>query len=184
MARSNTTQYALLGYLMYQPLTGYEIKKQVDHSIGFFWQENYGHIYPMLRRLEREGMIEPAPDAVSGGHARKRYAITEKGRKAFFDWMAREVDPLKIRYELLLKVFFSARPGSPSVLEHLEAEERRMQQLVASYDMVRDHLAKKEFPESMSDDAIRWHLTLDYGYRFARATLEWCRESRAVLEGK
>jgi DNA-binding PadR family transcriptional regulator len=182
MSRANTTQYALLGYLMYQPLTGYEIKKSIDNSIGFFWQESYGHIYPMLKRLEKGGMIIPIAEVDEGLHARKRYAITDKGKKAFLDWMSQDIDPLKIRYELLLKLFFSARPGSPDMLEHLKAEEKRMEQLLAAYDQVREHLDKKQHPPEMNPDAVRWRMTLNYGYHFARATLDWCRETSQTLK--
>jgi len=57
MARTNTTQYAILGLLSHQPQSGYDLKKTIDGSIGFFWNENYGHLYPILRRLEKAGLV-------------------------------------------------------------------------------------------------------------------------------
>ena len=54
MAKINKTKYALLGVLSIMSGSGYDIKKFCDSSIGYFWNENYGHIYPMLQRLEDE----------------------------------------------------------------------------------------------------------------------------------
>ena len=55
MAQKNRTRFAILGMLAFQPMSGYDIKKIVDNSIAYFWKENYGHIYPMLAELSREG---------------------------------------------------------------------------------------------------------------------------------
>ena len=181
MARANTTQYALLGLLNYRPMTGYEIKKMVDESIAFFWQENYGHIYPMLKRMEADGLVTSVSEYTDGKPPRKRYSITDMGRKAFMRWMEEDTGPLKIRYELLLKIFFSSLPGSPDTYRFIEAEENRMLDLIKEYDGIKAHLAKDILSKCTEKDILRWTITLNFGYHFARATLEWCRETRELL---
>ena len=181
MPKTNTTQYALLGLLMYQPLTGYEIKKSIDSSIAFFWQESYGHIYPMLHRLEEERLVVSSREETDGRPARKRYTITEAGQSAFRAWMSQPVEPLRFRHELLLKVFFSARPGAPSMNAILEEEEERMRQLLATYEQIRLHLTETDHGPAMKRDSVCWLLTLDLGIRFARETLAWCSEARTQL---
>ena len=49
-----------------RPLSGYDIKAIVDRSTRFFWAASYGQIYPELRRLEAEGLVE-GEDAPNGG---------------------------------------------------------------------------------------------------------------------
>jgi PadR family transcriptional regulator, regulatory protein PadR len=43
-----------------------------------------GTVYPMLHGLERKGYLESRPEG-GGRRARRRYAITEKGRAALAD---------------------------------------------------------------------------------------------------
>ncbi len=51
MATTNKSRYALLGVLCMKPGSGYDIKKFCDKTISHFWNENYGHIYPVLKQL-------------------------------------------------------------------------------------------------------------------------------------
>ena len=67
MPRENKTKYAVLGLLAYAPLSGYDIRRIYAQSLGNFWSESYGHIYPILKRLKAEGLATRG-DA-SGGQA-------------------------------------------------------------------------------------------------------------------
>ncbi|HWT76082.1 MAG TPA: PadR family transcriptional regulator, partial [Mobilitalea sp.] len=85
MAIKNKTRYAILGVLCMKPCTGYDIKKFCDNTISHFWNENFGHIYPVLKQLLEEGLITLAdPEAED---RRKLYTITEKGRQKFCEWL-------------------------------------------------------------------------------------------------
>ena len=53
----NKTKYAILGVLDTFPGSGYDIKKYCDKSISYFWNENFGHIYPVLKQMENEGLV-------------------------------------------------------------------------------------------------------------------------------
>ena len=46
-----TTAEALLGMLSLGPMSGYEIRQPIEESIGNFWRESFGQIYPTLKRL-------------------------------------------------------------------------------------------------------------------------------------
>ena len=66
----NAVTPVILGLLSLGPRSGYEIKTTVDRSTRFFWAASYGQIYPELRRLERDGLIE-GEDAPNGGRPRR-----------------------------------------------------------------------------------------------------------------
>lgn len=57
MANERKMDYVILGLLSHESLTGYEIKKQVDTSLKFFWGASYGSIYPTLNGLVNDGKI-------------------------------------------------------------------------------------------------------------------------------
>ncbi|MDT3682535.1 MAG: helix-turn-helix transcriptional regulator [Truepera sp.] len=61
---------------------GYALLREVERLSGgaLTWQE--GMLYPVLHRLEREGLIEAAWRVAESGRRRKYYAITERGEAA------------------------------------------------------------------------------------------------------
>lgn len=74
-------EFMILGQLSRRPLHGYMIAKIIGHIIGPFRQVQWGALYPVLGRLEREGLIRAEqPDIGVDGRQRKVYAITDAGR--------------------------------------------------------------------------------------------------------
>ena len=53
--RINKTQYAILGALSIQTMSGYDIKKWLLEVTGSFWAESPGQIYPTLSKLLADG---------------------------------------------------------------------------------------------------------------------------------
>ena len=74
----NAVTPVILGLLAGAERSGYEIKAIVDRSTRFFWAASYGQIYPELRRLEHDGLIE-GEDAPNGARPRRVYRITPAG---------------------------------------------------------------------------------------------------------
>jgi len=77
-----STTVLILGVLSRQPSYGYEIVKSVnDQAKGLFtWRE--GTIYPVLHKLEKDGLIRGKWQDSQSGPQRKYYYITAKGRAA------------------------------------------------------------------------------------------------------
>jgi len=88
--------FAILGLLREGPRHGYELKRALG-DLGF-WQVSFGSLYPALRRLEKQGLIE----ATKGGGRRKAYRITEPGRARMVDVLAESGDGSDRRFQLQL----------------------------------------------------------------------------------
>jgi len=82
----NATAKAILGMIAARPRSGYEIKQLVDKSTRFFWAASYGRIYPELKRLDEERLIE-GTDSSQGARARTVYKLTAKGKRAAREWI-------------------------------------------------------------------------------------------------
>ena len=76
------TSMVILSVLARGPNYGYEIVKRANDSSGniYTWQE--GTIYPVLRKLEKEGLLTSDWQETGTGRQRKYYFITTAGRKA------------------------------------------------------------------------------------------------------
>lgn len=94
---------ALLALLMVEPMTGYDLAKRFGSSVGNVWHAPDSQIYPELRRMTQDGLLE-AEEVPFGRKGRKiAYTITDAGRGAFRKWMdsdlqwARDRDPMHLR---------------------------------------------------------------------------------------
>lgn len=170
----NKTQYAVLGMLSIQPMSGYDIKKALDQSISNFWSENYGHIYPTLRRLREEGKIE----LISPGTRRKVYALTEGGREALLAWLEQPPQPQPPRNELILQLFFGDLLDDAAIRTKLLAEREHHVELQQRYASIESVLA-----EQPQDRSRSWRMALRYGALRSGAIVAWCDECLGQLEG-
>ena len=68
-----------------EPMSGYDLGKNLRESLGYFWAESNGQIYPTLKRLATDVLILPVPTHPAGRRVRQKYALTPAGRKRLRD---------------------------------------------------------------------------------------------------
>lgn len=107
MARSvTTTSYALLGLLNIQPWSTYELAKQIERSLGWFWPRTERKIYDEAKRLVEDGFAT-AERRLTGTRPRTEYTITPAGRRALRTWLDGPSAPPKLEAESLVRIFFA-----------------------------------------------------------------------------
>ena len=180
MPAVNKTKYAILGILSFGPRSGYDIKRVVDQSLHFFWRENFGHIYPILARLEQEGLIVKSTAEPGNYPARNVYTLTEAGRSDFLAWLREAPEESPVRNEMLLKLFFG-RQTDPQVVEAMIlAEKKKNEGLLAAYDAIARRISARK-----SEDYDFWNFTLQFGVRKSEMIVSWCDETlRHLNESK
>ena len=104
--RPTTTTHALLGLLAIQPWSTYELAKQIDRSLGWFWPRTERKIYDEAKRLVAAGLATASAEPV-GNRRRTVYSITPEGRRALARWLAGPSQPMKLESEGLVRVFFA-----------------------------------------------------------------------------
>ncbi len=73
----------ILGRLMYSPYHGYLIMHVISEMIGPWQKVSAGTLYPLLARLERDGLIQAqivADHASLNRRTARTYAITDAAR--------------------------------------------------------------------------------------------------------
>ena len=140
---SSPSKYALLGFLSLRPMSGYDIKKTVEQSIAYFWNESYGQIYPLLKKLAGEGLAIRRTEKNSGKPDRLVYSITDRGREELRRWLARAPQTQPPRSELLLKLFFSSPQDLAANLSHVEEMRATHRAALAEYDRVEQQLRRQ-----------------------------------------
>lgn len=169
MARTSTTRYAILGALAVQPMSGYEIRRFVAETVGHFWGESYGQLYPTLTRLAEEGLAV----LVREEPGKKTYAITGAGEQELRAWAAGPVEQRPPRNELLLRLFFGRHVPTPRLIE-LVSEARARQARALQW-----YREAQEAPEEdrAHPDFPYWSMTLRFGLVMGEQYLSWCDET-------
>jgi DNA-binding PadR family transcriptional regulator len=120
-------RYALLGLLLSGPSHGYELARQfsTDSALGDVIHLSPSHLYALLGRLERDGMIAGEQQEAGNRPTRRVYHLTSAGREAILQWLDEPVDhPRDMRIEFPLK-FYLARLLDPQRAADLVEQQRR-----------------------------------------------------------
>lgn len=173
-----TTTEALLGMLTLGPMSGYDLKQRIELSIGNFWNESYGQIYPTLKRLEEEGWATATEEGKAG---RQVYTITKAGRMRLREWLTVAPQPRVARNELLLKLFFGRIAPVPTMRAHLLETRARYAADLERYEKTSKPVL---FERQQGKPGLPFYLSvLSYGIHEARMIVAWCDETLAMLDG-
>jgi PadR family transcriptional regulator, regulatory protein AphA len=102
----STTSQAVLGLLSLRSWTTYELAKQVQRSLGWFWPRAERKLYEEPKRLEAAGLATSSRE-MTGARPRTVYKVTAKGRRALAKWLDEPPAPPSLEFEGMVKVFFA-----------------------------------------------------------------------------
>ncbi len=182
MSDLNNTSYSILGLLSVQPdLSGYDIRKGIQQSIGYFWAESFGQIYPALKRLAEERLIAPSKARPNGRKGRQTYVITDAGRTELRRWLALPFHNDPPRNEFLLKLFFAGAASPDVALIHLQDLNERNRRWLETFKTIEASIP----PDQPSNANLPyWILTLSLGKALTSAALEWGEKALATLNAR
>ena len=102
----STTSYAVLGLLSVRSWTTYELAKQVQRSLNWFWPRAERKLYDEPKQLAARGYAV-ATERYTGKRRSREYAITDEGRAALAQWLGEPPAPRTLEFEGMVKVFFA-----------------------------------------------------------------------------
>jgi len=168
----------LLGLLTIESMSGYDLGVTIRSSVGHFWNESYGQIYPNLKRLEAGGFVTSKTERQKGKPDRNIYSITKTGRERLAKWLAVPPQPEIPRNELLLKLFFGTQTPPTILIGYLE-------QMLKSETEVLNELTRMEAEDIANNqqypDAPYWKIAARFGRFELQAHIQWAEETLAEL---
>jgi DNA-binding PadR family transcriptional regulator len=173
-------KYALLGMLSQESMTGYELMQKFETSLTEFWHAKHSQIYPELKKLTDEGMIEYSVEISGNVLERKVYTITKAGRKDFLEWLAKDEPMQPTPKDIFrLRMFFSNQLETAQCLKLLESQltqhEARLAQLKGDTGKFGITLAKHT-PEFYDALVLRGAILREESY------CQWLKECIDSLE--
>lgn len=171
--------HAILSFLSDRSYSGYDLAKNFDGSVGFFWNASHQQIYRELTKLESLGWISYETVAQTGKPDKKLYRMTETGRKELMDWISRPSELTPIKEELLVKIYAGHYVSPLVIIKHLEQHHQAHQERLATYQTIRQQYFQN--PEALPQ-ALKFHyLTLLSGLHYEQGQINWCAEAIAYL---
>jgi DNA-binding PadR family transcriptional regulator len=118
--------HAVLALLAEKPAHGYELRTSFEQAVGEQWGGlNIGHLYQILDRLSRDGLIESEHQPQPIKPDRLVHYITEEGRADLERWLSEPSSRLHgYRDDFFLKLMAAVRSGDPSILDDLIRRQR------------------------------------------------------------
>jgi DNA-binding PadR family transcriptional regulator len=158
--RGETLELAVLGLLHENPMHGYELRKQLNLTLGWGRVLSYGSLYPALKKMLKAGWITEhvtAPEAGAVVSRRQRivYELTPAGDEQFAKVMSDagpttwEDDSFDVRFA------FFGRTDREIRLRILEGRRARMEERLAQ---AQQQLARSRETDSYAVELLRHSL--------------------------
>jgi DNA-binding PadR family transcriptional regulator len=145
-------------------MSGYDIKRLLKRLDGLTGSSSFGHIYPALHALLKEGWVTVDVVTRQDRPPKKVYTIKQEGRQALHEWLEGPFPSGPSQKALVMRLILAQGPFQQGLMAHLQ---QRRAHVVA-------HRKALEELSGESEQAGRgWQMALDYGLAAANAELGW-----------
>ncbi|MEW6404776.1 MAG: helix-turn-helix transcriptional regulator [Chloroflexota bacterium] len=177
-------KHAILGFLSFTPLTGYDLKKAFDRSVRHFWPANQSQIYRTLAQLNEEGLVEMEVIEREERLDMKIYNITDAGRAELHQWLSTPLPEQDSREPFLIQIYFGGRLSDDELLDLLNRKLNAIEELLAVYEAIFE--SSKATPSKVNDPRAVFLslLTLEVGYQTNQTIAQWLRGSIERIQTK
>ncbi|KQV08036.1 PadR family transcriptional regulator [Leifsonia sp. Root112D2] len=186
-------RYALLALLSVEPMTGYDLYKQFESTVGHVWYAPDSQIYPELRKMDQDGLVEGEMVPWGPRGTKRRYHITDAGVVAFRTWMNDDLEYSRARDRPHLKAAYLewATPTSAirqlnSHIAHHTAELHQWEENIREIDSGESVLLNRRLEQTPEADRKRTTLFKRFAYEGlitqARQEIEWAQRGLRLIE--
>lgn len=186
-------RFALLALLSVDPMTGYDLHKRFDSSVGHVWYAPDSQIYPELRKMEADGVVtaDEVPWGTKG--TKREYHITQAGRDALRDWMNTTLPYARFRDAMHLKSAYfewatpeAARAQLRAHIVHYESELAQWEEQIHQIDSATSPMLNRRLAVTPETDRPRTAAFKRYAYEglVARAEQEiaWAHAGLKLID--
>jgi DNA-binding PadR family transcriptional regulator len=168
-------KHAILGFLVDQPMHGYELKRKLSPALPRERRVNDGVLYPLLRRMEDEGLLRKRVERGESGRDRNVFHVTARGRREFERWLQSPDDEADeatydflVGHPFLTKCLFFAKLDPEGVTRKLAAQLEDSRRKLETFQAIREGMVARDV------DAYRIAV-LDLGIAQQKERLRWLK---------
>ncbi len=161
---------AILVCLTERPMSGYDLAKYFDASIGFFWKSSHQQIYRELSKLREKGFVVSEELIQTGKPNRIVHTITEQGRKALYNWSLNPSRKPSIKDDLLVKLYAIEDISLPALNEQIALRIEQHQSNLAAFLRIKE---KYYDGKSLTQNQKGKLIALEMGVAEEKSRIEW-----------
>jgi DNA-binding PadR family transcriptional regulator len=171
----------ILTVLAHRSMTGYEIARNFDQTLSWFWRASHQQIYRELARLGSGRSVSFRVVPQQGKPDKKVYAITRKGRSELKRWIAEPTGQPNPRYDLPVKILASSLVDREALEPEIDRAESLNTSVLAKFRTMRRECIKQPLGKlTPYDQAL--YLALRRGLLLVEAQAEWLKEVQEYLD--
>jgi PadR family transcriptional regulator, regulatory protein AphA len=173
-------KYAILGFLSWKPFTGYELKKLIVDSVGFYWSGNNNQIYTSLVQLHKEGLVTAEVQQQERYPSRKIYSITGEGLAELKKWVGASPELPQTRKSFLVQLAWADQLNAAELDDLLGKYENEinMQMLVLLEQIRRGNNIN---PGRTRREKYIWNMISENYICSYQTELAWVRQIRKEI---
>jgi DNA-binding PadR family transcriptional regulator len=176
--KTSKVEVVVLGLLAEEPLYGYDLLERFRmRSMGFWVEVGKASVYQVLRRLERDGLINGRSQEGPEGPDRRVYRITRAGRDRLKSGLSERVASLEpYETDAGLALGFSHLLSASEARRAVEARETAVRDLLEAIKDERARASADKGPGRIVSSAM-----LQRQESLAKAELAWIKGFRSDL---
>ena len=170
---------AIMTSLLDADLSGSELARDFEKSMGFFWQATHQQIYQELRKLSGKGWLNKREVHQSGRPNKIVYGLTLAGREALAEWVYGPTKMQPSKDELLLKLYNLNHENVQHIIGEITQRREDVMKRLYLYEAIRRrHYAE---PAALPVRHKGVYLALESGIHQGEQFLAWCDEALDLL---
>lgn len=172
-------KYAILGFLSWRPMSGYDVKKMFGDTEFIYWAGSNNQIYSTLIEMQHEGLVSSEVQQPERGPARKVYTVTQAGLAELRKWLGSAPEPPELRNTFLLQLAWADRLDAGELDALLAGYERQVElQLMMARETARRDRSERSEPRRTERERYLWERITQNRISFCEQELAWARETR------
>lgn len=161
-------------------MTGYELAKRFDNSVGFFWRANHQQIYRELRQLADKNWVLGQTITQEGRPNKTVFSISELGKNELYTWSGYQAELLSFKEEFLLKFYALDRVDISALKLQVMQRTQRHRERLNLYEKILERHYQNE--SALSQVGKGKLMGLKAGLMTERGWLGWCEEALEMLK--
>jgi DNA-binding PadR family transcriptional regulator len=172
-------KHIILGYISWQPMTGYDIKRIIADSETLPWSANNNQIYRALVQLHKDQWVTKTIEDQIGSPSRHVYTITDKGLQALKEWVGSDPEPPHTKQPFLNQLLWADCLDAEKMDELLEAYSDAVGEKLFFIRVQADE--KPNMPERTPRETYLWGMVHKNWIAHYELELNWIRQMRQDL---
>jgi len=162
-------------------MTGYEITRNFDDVLSYFWRASHQQVYRELAGLSEDGCVTCEVVSQAGKPDKKVYGLTKTGKEELRRWVAEPTEPPRPQDDLLVKLLAAHAVDKNSLRQEIARVRAESAGILKQFRAMKRECLRQPIDKRPEYEQTLY-LVLRRGLLLAQAHVAWLGEVSEYLE--